>query len=405
MPHAYTEQASDDEDDEQQQPAKRQRLAPPPAGPDGDDPEQQASSRQQRGAAPPPPPPPASPLALLSDELVLRVVAKLSPEDLLAASQACRWLRAAADDASLWRQLYYQRWPSGPEQQAADAEHVQGCSFKVLYLEADGREVAAARAAAPSEAFRDIYLQARRLVGGAACALQRQLHSPPCMRACSAAGRAVLALRRAVSTHPLRRSSRSRRWPQRGAPRRCETLGASSARPSTRARSGCHSRSVGGGRGWFDAVTLLLRVALHGARRGRFMPCLHALHSHSTAGGGVPAPAQADRRGAARAALLPRRRLHLAQARRRRLHLRALWVRWREGAVWVGGWREGVFLCVEVSRSALPFPDALVRPPPSPTALCTCAGWSARSGSPTPRPTCRCVLGWSVGLGSLCLLC
>ena len=224
-------QASSGDDEQQQQqqqqPAKRRRLAPPPAGPADDDPDDDphasGGSGEQRGAAPAPPPPEAaaaavagggeSPLALLSDELVLRVMAKLSPEDLLAAAQACRWLRAAASDASLWRRLYHARWPSGPEQQAADAEHVQGCSWKVLYLEADEREVAAARAAAPAEAFRDIYLQ---VVGGLPCWCPARRGAHDDARPCCAPGSSCnAACMPAARRRPPATSARS---PRLGAP-------------------------------------------------------------------------------------------------------------------------------------------------------------------------------------------
>ncbi len=42
--------------------------------------------------------------------LLTKVLAQLSPEDLLVAAQACRQLNAAASDAALWRRLYMCRW-------------------------------------------------------------------------------------------------------------------------------------------------------------------------------------------------------------------------------------------------------------------------------------------------------
>ncbi|KAL4423998.1 hypothetical protein ABPG75_001299 [Micractinium tetrahymenae] len=103
----------------------------------------------------------------LNELLLMKVLAHLSPEDLLAAAQACRQLNAAAGDAALWRRLYLTRqapakrtpskWPDGP--QSEDAEHVQGASWRVVYLERDAQAVLEARAAAPSEELLPIYLQ------------------------------------------------------------------------------------------------------------------------------------------------------------------------------------------------------------------------------------------------------
>lgn len=50
-----------------------------------------------------------SPLVALSDLLLLRVLANLSPEDLLVLGQASRYFRIAANDGTLWRRLYYSR--------------------------------------------------------------------------------------------------------------------------------------------------------------------------------------------------------------------------------------------------------------------------------------------------------
>lgn len=45
----------------------------------------------------------------LNELLLMKVLAQLSPEDLLVAAQACRQLNAAASDAALWRRLYLSR--------------------------------------------------------------------------------------------------------------------------------------------------------------------------------------------------------------------------------------------------------------------------------------------------------
>ncbi|KAL4421845.1 hypothetical protein ABPG77_001327 [Micractinium sp. CCAP 211/92] len=100
---------------------------------------------------------PRCPLLELSEMLLTKVLAQLSPEDLLVAAQACRQLNAAASDAALWRRLYISRWPDGP--QSDDAEHVQGATWRRVYLERDAQAVLEARAAAPSEELLPIYLQ------------------------------------------------------------------------------------------------------------------------------------------------------------------------------------------------------------------------------------------------------
>lgn len=100
----------EEDDEEQPPPAKRQcGTAEPPAGPEERDSVEAGSGRQQATAAAAAPYQQESPLALLSEPLLLRVLAKLSPEDLLIVAQTCRHFRAAASDASLWRRLYYAR--------------------------------------------------------------------------------------------------------------------------------------------------------------------------------------------------------------------------------------------------------------------------------------------------------
>ena len=143
-----------------------------------------------------------SPLVALSELLLLRVLAALSPEDLLVLGRTSRYFRAAASDATLWRRLYHSRqgalsqrtasvgqplqagrqrrccqalvpqaatsrparthrpacrWPEGPQQE--DAEHVQGASWQLLYIERDHQSVLEARQSAPSAPLLPIYLQ------------------------------------------------------------------------------------------------------------------------------------------------------------------------------------------------------------------------------------------------------
>ncbi len=139
-------QADDWDASEQQDlqpPAKRQHIADEPAGP--------GSSGDE---------PPTRLVLALSEPLLLRVLSFLSPDDLLALSQTCRHLQFAASDGAIWRRLYHSRWPEGPQQE--DAEHVQGVTWKTLYLERDERMVAEARHAAPSQELLPIYTQARR---------------------------------------------------------------------------------------------------------------------------------------------------------------------------------------------------------------------------------------------------
>ena len=51
----------------------------------------------------------SSPLVALSELLLLRVLAALSPEDLLVLGRTSRYFRAAASDGTLWRRLYHSR--------------------------------------------------------------------------------------------------------------------------------------------------------------------------------------------------------------------------------------------------------------------------------------------------------
>ena len=138
--------------------------------------QQQQDAQQQRH--PEELPMPALLLAL-AEPLLLRVLATLCPEDLLATSRTCRRLLAHGSDGALWRRLYHARcvpaapcllpvrgqacarhvctrtvcrpcirdidllqachpccrWRDGPQQE--DAEHVQGSSWLRLYLERD----------------------------------------------------------------------------------------------------------------------------------------------------------------------------------------------------------------------------------------------------------------------------
>lgn len=78
-----------------QPPAKRQRGAAEPAGPDGGS----AGGSKE----------PIRLVLTLSEPLLLRVLSFLPPDDLLALSQTCRQLRAAASDGAIWRRLYHSR--------------------------------------------------------------------------------------------------------------------------------------------------------------------------------------------------------------------------------------------------------------------------------------------------------
>lgn len=78
-----------------QPPAKRQRGAAEPAGPDGGG----GGGSEE----------PTRLVLSLSEPLLLRVLSFLPPDDLLALSQTCRHLRAAASDGAIWRRLYHSR--------------------------------------------------------------------------------------------------------------------------------------------------------------------------------------------------------------------------------------------------------------------------------------------------------
>ena len=100
-------------------PAKRHRpepaTAPAPAGPD----HAANTAEVAAGTAAPAavdgsfggggPLTDSSPLVALSELLLLRVLAALSPEDLLVLGRTSRYFRAAASDGTLWRRLYHSR--------------------------------------------------------------------------------------------------------------------------------------------------------------------------------------------------------------------------------------------------------------------------------------------------------
>ncbi|PSC73457.1 F-box SKIP31 isoform X2 [Micractinium conductrix] len=118
-------------------------------------------------------------LLALAEPLLLRVLATLCPEDLLATSRTCRRLLAHGSDGALWRRLYHARWRDGPQQE--DAEHVQGSSWLRLYLERDALAVAEARDSAPSAELLPIYVQmatARRSEGLGLADADRLFRSP-----------------------------------------------------------------------------------------------------------------------------------------------------------------------------------------------------------------------------------
>lgn len=129
-------QAFELEEDDLEPPAKRQHVA----------------AEQASGVGEPP-----RSLLALSEPLLLRVLCFLCPDDLLAASCTCRQMQVAASDCAIWRRLYHSRWPEGPLQE--DAEHVQGVTWKTLYMERDERVVAEARHTAPSQELLPIYTQ------------------------------------------------------------------------------------------------------------------------------------------------------------------------------------------------------------------------------------------------------
>lgn len=87
-------------------------------------------------------------------------MARLSPEDLCALAQTCRYFRFAASDPGIWRALYYARWPSGPTEADPLAEGRQYLNgWKLMYLQRDGTEVAAEAGRAPTEEAREIFAQ------------------------------------------------------------------------------------------------------------------------------------------------------------------------------------------------------------------------------------------------------
>jgi hypothetical protein len=66
------------------------------------------------------------PLAQLTEELLLRVMCFLSPEDLATLGRVSHLFHSAANDASLWRRLYFARCGWGPGRPGA-AQPVQVC--------------------------------------------------------------------------------------------------------------------------------------------------------------------------------------------------------------------------------------------------------------------------------------
>ncbi|GAB4815072.1 hypothetical protein N2152v2_002118 [Parachlorella kessleri] len=84
----------------------------------------------------------ASPLTQLTPEVLLRVMCFLSPEDLSTLGRVSRLFTNATTEASLWRRLYYMRWPQGPKNEEEEAE--------VVYMERDHQELSESVQAAPA---------------------------------------------------------------------------------------------------------------------------------------------------------------------------------------------------------------------------------------------------------------
>jgi hypothetical protein len=118
------------------------------------------------------------------------------------------------------------RWPEGP--QSEDAEHVQGSSWKSLYVERDQQAVLEAQRQAPSEAMLPIYLQASTRSGRCSRCTAPAVCAPCGRRRLQLAWSHSCAAKRAsgsveellVTTPPLPTMPRARRWRQRGAPSR-----------------------------------------------------------------------------------------------------------------------------------------------------------------------------------------
>lgn len=76
--------------------------------------------------------------AWLPRELLLRVLAFVSADDLLAAARTCRALRDVAGEEVLWRRLYCARWGKPRAQQGEASWKVGqsavflGCKFNLM---------------------------------------------------------------------------------------------------------------------------------------------------------------------------------------------------------------------------------------------------------------------------------
>lgn len=97
-------------------------------------------------------------LSALTDPLLLAVLLRLPPDDLLSLGCCCAGLRHLAAESLLWRRLYVFRWPAGP----ADAD-AEVASWQQAYIDRDAAEGAEALAKAPL-GLEGIVRQAR--VGG-----------------------------------------------------------------------------------------------------------------------------------------------------------------------------------------------------------------------------------------------
>lgn len=67
-----------------------------------------------------------------------RIVARLSPNALCHLAQTCRLCRSLASSASLWKALYYTRWPYGLQE---GEEVIKKEDWKQLYMERDAEEI------------------------------------------------------------------------------------------------------------------------------------------------------------------------------------------------------------------------------------------------------------------------
>lgn len=85
-----------------------------------------------------------------------RIVARLSPNALCHLAQTCRLCRSLASSASLWKALYYTRWPYGLLE---GEEGIKKEDWKQLYMERDAEEMKNAMGAAQEDGHAQLYSQ------------------------------------------------------------------------------------------------------------------------------------------------------------------------------------------------------------------------------------------------------